>query len=273
MNNMKKFASILLLIPVCVCSAQTAVRVLNFSKGDAFEKKTVITSACRLRQGTQTLNINSSAAVTKMYTVNDASASNLTFSVATSQITDTINSMGQQMVYNSARPADTSSFIHTALNNIVNNPVLVSVNRHGTISSAARVPVQQRSDVVLAYGGIQQPQYNLGDELDLAAGFVSNAAFTKGFSWTDSLTGKSIKTVITYTIQQTDDANTSVSFDGSITESYFTTNINGVLMIDNATGVIVQKMAQTASSGYNILNGVAYTEERSTSLSEYCIKK
>ena len=270
---MKKMIGVLLLLPICLCKAQTGARVLNFNKGDAFEKKTIITSSCRLRQGGQAMNVTSSSVVTKLYTVNNVLNNGFQFNVTTSQVTDTINGMGQQFIYHADGPVDTGSVIQTAIRNIVNIPVSVVVNNRGIITSGGNVPAQQGSDIIMSYSGLQPVQYNKGDELDLAAGFVYNPLFTKGFSWTDSSTANGNKTIVTYTIQSIGDGVTGVSFEGTVIENNFTTNITGVLMVDNATGIINQKMQQTASTGYNVLNGVAYTEERRTSLSEYCIKK
>jgi hypothetical protein len=269
---MKKALSILLITPALLCKAQTGARTLNFNKGDEFEKKTFIISSCQLQQGAQVMNIVSTSAVNTLYKVNNAAGGNFSLTITTNTIVDTINAVNRQMVYHSNVAADTSSVIQTTLNNIVAHPVTINVNANGIISSANSTAMPN-SNTILAYAGIQTPQYNKGDELDLAAGFTASPLYTKGFSWTDSAEKNGVKTITTYTIVSTQDSLTTISFKGTVAESYFNTNITGALMIDNATGVIVQKAAQTASTGYNTLNGITYTEIRRTTLAEYCLKK
>jgi hypothetical protein len=49
--------------------------------------------------------------------------------------------------------------------------------------------------------------------------------------------------------------------------------INGSILIDNLTGIILKRYSQSVSTGYEMVNGVVYTATRRTAITEVSVKK
>ncbi len=67
--------------------------------------------------------------------------------------------------------------------------------------------------------------------------------------------------------------NTIVKFKSAVIGNLVNSNSTGTYIVDNKTGMLVQRLIESISSGYQILNNIVYSTTRRTSLSEDCIKK
>ena len=270
---MKPILIALFMLAACKTVAQTNNRALSFAKGDKFKKQVFVKSICVLQQGTQTVNIQTFSAVTKLYSVNNVSDNAFSFKITTQKIVDTINALGKQMAYDSEKPGDPNSIIERELNGTVGKPASVDIDKTGIISAVDNASAPYANDTVLAFSGIQPEKYNIGGELGLTARFAVNPSFVTGYKWTDSSVNNNIKKVTNYRIELISDTTTTVSFTSSIFENYFNTNINGVLVIDNNSGIVLQRITQSSTTGFEVLNGLIYTETRRNAISEVCYKQ
>jgi len=247
--------------------SSVACSQVRFKKGDEFQRQVLTKSNCVLQRGGQTLHVSSFSIVIKTYKVTDVSEKGVYFTITTDKLIDTINAMDQNLVYNSGKPVDPNSAIQAGLQKIVNTQSIVLVNNKGEILSLkAHTAV---NDTLLSFTGIQ-PEYLLpGATLQFIADFPVNPAFKKGYSWTNSTPSKTTN----YTVYDISGRTTTITHKTSILGGNLNSRINGSMLIDNFSGVILKRYSQSVSAGYEIVNGIVYTATRRTAVTEVNIKK
>jgi hypothetical protein len=175
--------------------------------------------------------------------------------------------MDQNLVYNSDKPADPNSLIQTGLQRIVNTQSVVSVNSKGEILSVKR-PVAV-NDTLLSFTGIQPESLAAGTLLPFMVNFPVNPTLKKGYSWASTTPS----TETNYTIYAINGRTTTITYKTSILGGSLNSRINGTILIDNNSGVILKRYAQSVSTGYEMVSGVVYTATRRTAITEVTIKK
>lgn len=240
---------------------------VRFKKGDEFQRQVLTKSNCVLQRGGQMLQVSSFSIVVKTYKAVDASEKGALFTIATDKLVDTINAMDQNLVYNSAKPADPNSSIQVGLQRMVNTPSSVSVNNKGEILSLKQ-PVAI-NDTLLSFTGIQPEHLSPGSTLQFMVNFPLNPTLKKGYSWTNATPS----TETSYTIYAIAGRTTTITYKTSILGGNLNSRINGSILIDNATGLILKQCSQSVSTGYEMVNGVVYTATRRTAITEVNVKK
>jgi len=239
----------------------------GFKKGDEFEREILAKSNCVLQRGSQTLNVSSFSIITKTYKVADASEKEASFIITTDKLIDTINAMDQNLVYNSGKPADPNSTIQLGLQKIANTQSIVSVNNKGEILSARRSVAI--NDTLLSFTGIQPESLSAGSTLQFMMDFPLNPTIKKGYSWAYNTP----TTQTNYTIYAINGRTTTITYKTSVLGGNLNSRINGSILIDNLTGVILKRCSQSVSAGYEMVNGIVYTATRRTAITEINIKK
>ncbi|HEY9196233.1 MAG TPA: hypothetical protein VIM77_08205, partial [Mucilaginibacter sp.] len=250
-TNPTGFKYILIAILTLVGDATFAQTI--FKTGDEFQRQVITKSNCVLQRGSQALHIGSVSNITKTYRVTDATEKGASFIIITNKLTDTINAMDQVLIYNSGKPADPNSSIQTGLQKMVNAQALVYANNKGEIVNLKH-PVPA-SDTLLSFTGIQPERFTPGSTLQFMANFPISPALKKGYSWTD--TSPTAET--SYTIYAVTARTTTITYKTNILGGNLNSRINGSILIDNNTGVILKRYAQSVSTGYEIVNGIVYT--------------
>lgn len=268
-----KVILILLLTGLSTLSkAQTGHRTFTFKKGDQFQRTAFLSSNTVLQRGDQKFNINSFSSTTKVYDVVDANGQGFNLAVTTKHIADTIDAMGKKLAYSSDKPTDDSSAIAKALNNIAGKAASVTINKNGLVTDVADPALQFTNDTLTAFAGLQQEQIVKGTTLGLLADFVVTQSLKPGYTWVDSTTVNGQKTKNTFWIDKITDKTTTVIFESAITGGYTNSNTNGVYVIDNQTGVILERMMKSIISGYQLHNRVVYAASKRTAFTESCYK-
>jgi hypothetical protein len=263
----------LLIITAALCHAQSSTQVITLNKGDEYEKQIFIRSACVLQQGKQEIEVENSSYVGKVFKVNEVTGKGLSFIVTTKKIVDTIASGGQQMIIDSDNGADAASFIQKGLLSAMEKPAMVDIDNSGIIVAVDDAVKQNNADTAFLFSGIQPGQYTAGSDLGFIARFTTVPAFTIGYAWQDSSLVNNIKTVTAYKIDAVTNTTTTISFTSIVNEEYYNTNITGVFVMDNATGIVLKRITQSATSGYAMLNGAMFTQLRRNAVIEVCYKK
>jgi len=253
-------------------NAQTEHNLSVFKKGDTFKKIIYAKSSCALKRGTQTLDINSYSEVLKGYKITDASNNNFNFDVSVQKVTDTINALGQQVHYCSDNAPDTASSIEKALKNLTGQTEKVTVDKNGFILAASKPTSQYANDTLLSFAGLQTQQFYKGGSLDLTAGFQPNPTLKKNYTWGDSSVTGTHKIVSKYTIDNVSASTTTISFSSAVFDSYINSNINGVLVVDNKSGLMLNRQMQSVSIGYELVNGLVYAITRRSAVTESSYK-
>lgn len=267
--NLKTTLLLLLLLFTFSVNAQEKRRVFAFKQGDEFQRDILTNSKAVIQRGKQTLNVNSVSALTKSYVVTSTSANGNAMSVKIKKMDNLIDALGQRLHYNSEARKDSSSLIERALNYMVNKPVEVTVDKNGVILSSNTYKSEMATDTLVAFAGIEPEIFEKGTLLNLFADVTYNPNIKKGYTWTDSVQINSQKLNTKFWVEDITPKNTIIKFSTKIVSQLINSNSNGTYIVDNETGLIIEKLVYTISTGYQISAGrVIYAVSRSTSLSE-----
>lgn len=270
---MKIALTALLVTTASLCNAQAGTHALTLNNGDEYEKQIFVRSGCVLQQGQQEIEIENSSYVGKTFKISEVTGKGLSFIITIKKIIDTITAGGQQMIVDSDKGAEAGSFIQKALLGTMDKPASVDIDNSGIILAVNQETKQADTDTAFLFSGILPNQYTEGSELGFIARFSSVPAFVAGYSWRDSSVINNTKTATSYKIDAVTDTTTTVSFTSTINEEYYNTNITGVSVIDNTTGIVLKRITQSATSGYAMLNGAVFTQLRRNAVVEICYKK
>lgn len=249
--------------------AQEGHRVFTFKPGEVYEKDILINSNAIVQRGQQNLRVNTVSDLSKRYTVQLANERGTTFNVKITRMENEIDALGQKLVFNSAEKNDTTSRIVKALHFMVDKPVDVQVNNYGIIQSYTDYKAEMATDTLVSFAGIQPEAFEKGTMLNILADFSYNADLKKNFSWTDSVEIDRQRLITRFWVEDINENVTIIKFSSKISTKLLNSNQNGTYVIDNATGLILEKILYTISTGYQIsAGGVIYAVSRSTSVSE-----
>jgi hypothetical protein len=273
LNNYKKILfCVLFIISNYGAGAQALHRVFTFQTGDEYKKQIRLNSTCVIQRGKQKLDVNSSTEVSKLYKVTSVSDTAYEFTVSIQKLDNRINSLGKELHYNSENAMDTTSQIHKVLKYMMRTPSLVSVNKNGIILSAIDPNAALASDTLFAFAGLPDESYHKGTQFGITADFSKSKSLKKGYKWTASSRANNQQMTTDFVIDDMTDAITVIKFKSSIKGQYLNSNTNGAYILDNKSGIIIQKLVESISTGYQLKNKIVYATTRKISLSEDCVK-
>lgn len=253
-------------------AANAQHRFLGLRTGDEFKRRIFSSSTCVLQRGDQVLNFTSHADIQKTYIVTGTDSTGFSVNVNTDRIIDTLNAMGGQIVYNTDMPADTTSSIEQSLKYITGKEasVNVSINHNGYITAASRTLPAYGNNTTLAFTGLQPEEYVKGADWGLTADIPYSAAYKQGLTWADSVKSNNFKRVSTFKIDNAGGNTLTISFSTTINETNFNSSINGVLVMDINSGLVLNRQMQAVSIGYEVVNGTVYSATRRSAVAESC---
>ncbi|KQB99995.1 DUF6263 family protein [Pedobacter sp. Hv1] len=267
--NLKNTLLLLLLLVTFTVNAQDKRRVFALKQGDEFQREILTNSKAVIQRGKQTLSVNSVSSLTKSYVVTSTSANGNVMNVKIKKMDNLIDALGQRLQYNSESRKDSSSIIERALNHMVNKPVEVTVDKNGVILYSNSYKSEMATDTLVAFAGIEPEIFERGTLLNLFADVTYNPSIKKGFTWTDSVQINGQKLNTKFWVEDITPKNTIIKFSTKIVSQLINSNSNGTYIVDNESGLIIEKLVYTISTGYQISAGrVIYAVSRSTSLSE-----
>lgn len=267
--NLKTTLLLLFLLINLTTYAQQTGRVFNFKQGDEFQKEILTSSKAVIQRGKQILNVNAVSSLTKSYTVASNTPSGVLLNVKIKKMDNVIDALGKQMHYNSEQKKDSTSIIERALDYMVNKPVDVTVDKYGVILSSNLYKSEFATDTLVAFAGIEPEVFEKGTLLGLFADVTYKPSIKKGLTWADSVQINNQKLNTKFWVEDINEKNTVIKFSTKIVGSLINSNSNGTYIVDNESGLIVEKLVYTISTGYQISAGrVIYAVSRSTSLSE-----
>lgn len=275
MDNKERFklkAVMLLLLFVLINFtgwAQEGHRVFAFKPGEEYQTETLTNSKAIVQRGKQSLSVNTVSTVTKAFTTTLANDRGFTFNVKIKKMQNEIDAMGKKLFHSSEVKSDSSSIILKALDFMLNKPIDVQVNKYGIIQSFTDYKAEMATDTLVAFAGIQPEAFEKGTLLSIIADFTYNPGIKKNFSWGDSVEIDKQKLVTKFWVEDISEKTSIIKFTSNIKTALLNSNQNGTYVIDNATGIIQEKILYTISTGYQIsAGGVTYAVSRSTSVSQ-----
>ena len=265
--NIKYYLTyVLALFAINLSIAQTIHREFKLKKGEEYQRQVLIRSNSLLQRGSQKLNLSTYSDVTKVYKVNSDNNGRETVSITINRILDSINALGQKVVFNSEKRPDPNSYIQMSLLQMIGRPALVSVDEDGKILSIQKqLP---SDDTLLAFTGIQGENLIRGNSLDFTIDLPLGPTLKKGYAWTDSTT----TTVSKFTVYAVNSRTTTITYSTTELSGNLNSRINGVVLLDNGTGLVLKRSTQSVSTGYELVKGVIYTATRRTAATEICYK-
>ncbi|MBC7615552.1 MAG: hypothetical protein H7202_05740 [Pedobacter sp.] len=265
-----KTAFLLLFILMNFAStAQEGHRVFKFDQGSEYQTEILTNSKAVVQRGKQTLNVNTVSSVTKSFTTTQANDRGFTFNIKIKRMDNEIDAMGKKLSHSSETKSDTTSVILKALDFMLNKPIDVQVNKYGVIQSFTDYKAEMATDTLVAFAGLQPEAFEKGTLLSIVADFTYNPSVKKNFSWGDSVEIDKQRLVTKFWVEDINQKTTIIKFSTSNTTKLLNSNQNGTYVIDNATGIIQEKILYTISTGYQIsAGGVIYAVSRSTSVSQ-----
>lgn len=218
------------------------------------------------------MNIKSTSTVNKNYKIKEVNDEGYTFKVTIPKMDVKIKALGNELHYNSDTAIDSTSKIEKALDFMVGKTNTVLVNRRGIILSESDYSSYLANDTLLSFAGIQGESFIKGTQFALIPNFV-NKPLGVGYKWSDTSTVNNQKLKTNFWIDARTDKNIIVKFTSTAKGRTINSNTNGTYVLDNTSGVLVQRLIQSISTGYIILGQEVYAITRRINLSETCVEK
>lgn len=267
--QLKAVLSVLLILINFGAIAQEGHRVFVFKQGEEYQTEILTNSKAIVQRGKQSLNVNTVSTATKTFTNTLANDRGYTFNVKYKSMRNEIDAMGNKLVHSSDVKSDSTSVILKALDFMLNKPVDVQINKYGIIQSFTDYKAEMATDTLVAFAGLQPEAFEKGTLLSFVADFTYNPGIKKNFSWGDSVEIDKHRLVTKFWVEDINEKTSIIKFTSAISTKLLNSNQNGTYVIENATGIIQEKILYTISTGYQIsAGGVVYAVSRSTSVSE-----
>jgi len=248
---------------------QTYTRVFDFKKGDEFQSEIIITSNAMIKRGKQVLNVSSTNNLTKSYKIQQADDQGYRFSVAIDKMKAAIDANKVRTSFDTGNTTDTTSNILKGLFFVVNKPIAVTISKNGAIQNADEYKLEMASDTLISFAGLQPEIFTKSQLINFLADFTYRKDIKKGYTWTDSTVVAGEKAKTRFLVDHIDENITILNFFKTSTNSLLNTNSNGTYVIDNRTGLIVEKYVYVIAVGYQISAGnMMYAVSRTVSIVE-----
>jgi hypothetical protein len=258
----------LLALPTIV-TAQTYNRVFEYKKGDVFQSEVITTSNSMIKRGKQILNVSSTNNIVKSHTIKEADNQGYKLAVKIDKMNASIDANKVRTSFNSEKTNDTTSNILKGLYFVVNKPIEITINKNGVIQNFEEYKLEMASDTLVSFAGIQPEIFKKSSLINFFADFTYYKNLKKGYSWSDSLTVGDEKTNTRFLIDYVDEKVTILNFFKTSTTSMLNTNSNGTYVIDNTTGLILEKYVYVIAVGFQLSAGkTMYAVSRTTSIVE-----
>lgn len=258
----------LFLVAGYACSAQSGKRVFTFTKGDEFEKQSILKSTTNIQRGNQKLVVSSSSNIIKLFKVTEAVDTAAKFDVTIKKMDNIISTLGQILHFDSEKGVDTTSKIQKSLNSMLNKPVSVRINKNGKILDSDESALQSINDSLIVFAGIQAEPFTKGTQFNLTPNFTVNERIKPGFTWMDTVKTEHQNMLTRFWIDDVTYDHTIVKFQSKLTGTYMNSNTTGTYVLDNYSGMVIQRLVQSISNGFQVMNSLVYVTSRSISLSE-----
>jgi hypothetical protein len=245
--------------------AQTVHHGFRLKKGDEYQRQILVRSNSLLQRGGQRLNLHTYSDVTKLYNINETNDRE-TVNITINKIVDTIDALGQKVVFDSDKRPDPDSYIQTSLLQLLGKTAQVSIDEYGKILSVQkRLPAD---DTLLSFTGIQNENLAKGNLLEFTTDLPPGPILKKGYNWKDS----TANTVTKFMVYAVSSRTTTITYSTTDYSGNLNSRINGVLLVENESGLVLKRSTQSVTTGYELVKGVIYTATRRTATTEICYK-
>jgi hypothetical protein len=212
------------------------------------------------------------SSITKLYNVTDANDNGYNLAITTKHIADTIDAFNQKLAYSSDRAANASSSLETLLSKMVGEVHTVSLDKTGKITQVGDAAKASANAQVAGMTGLYNKSLTNGTTLNFGTTFSLPVGAKKGTKWNETTTKGQSTEKTSYLVESTTAATSKVSFKTEQSMPGSNTNLNGILILDNATGVVLQRIVKLNTLSNESTEGKTYSVSRKNTISEVITK-
>ena len=256
----------LLFIPLClatiIAGAQTLNRKVVLTKGEQLERVAAMKMNFGMEMMGQTVDMKMENTTTSLVEVKNASAQSFDLSSTVKRVVMNMNSMGQDMNYDSDKKDQEANEMTKKLGEMVGKTANVTIDSKGyiTASDDTSKTAEKAEGFMGMAGNLANTANKVGASYDMVANFP-NKGVKAGDSWADSTVSPQGKMATSYTVLDVKGGEATIGMDGTVTQSGETENngmtINlsitgkskGQYIMDVATGVIKKRMVILDATG------------------------
>lgn len=259
---MKKIVLAVLMFSVITVGAQTVTRKVGLAKGQQLEQQSHLQVNMTQEAMGQTVEFKMEGDVTNLVEVKGAASNGFDVSNTIKKVLMNMNTMGQDMKFDSDKKEDLDGQLGQALKGKINVPREFTVTKEGIVTNV-KTKVDSADESGGMMGGMMSGAMEAEKE---GAAFQSIANIPSkgvkvGESWSDSVADQHSKTFTTYTLKEVNGGNGLVTLSSNMAISRemeqqgmtfqmeMTGTTIGEYTFDVATGIIKSRKSTTKSSG------------------------
>lgn len=270
LNVTFKTALVLLAAFFCHHTADAQQGVPALKTGDSFLKISTVNSVSVLQRGDVSINVNSASSVSKTYKIDEVNDNGYSVTMTTKSIKDSIYSGDNRFHFDSDKPVPTTDQLANALQFAVGKPTTFNVYQNGIIGEVDANAAVLANDTLFNFTGIEQDALVVGERFSLIADLTSYDKLKVGDNWADTSAAEGDKTITKFWVVARTPTATTLGYTSSTRGDKLNTNSNGTYVVNNATGLITQRIVQTVTVGYQIYKRAIYSSTRRTNITENC---
>lgn len=234
---------------------------LLFKPGQKFKTENKVKSTSSMEMMGQQMDIKADVAVVRQLEIKEKKANAYTVISTITKMASTLDMMGQNMSYDSEKPADSAGEMGKVLSERINKPSTLEMNDEGKITS-----VKKQDSAGADMGGMSSIMKSFGaggDETALTDDMflLTPKNLKPGYAWNDSIIADGQKTFRNYIVKSMDGKKAVVTISGKMNTDkkmenqgmemnlVMESNLSGEMTIDTTTGVIHQRTLTVEGSG------------------------
>ena len=246
---------------------QTTQRGLKFVQGQGLEVTMNLKSTIAQEAMGQSIDFNIDGIATHLFKVTNTTSDNTTLHHTMKRISFTFDGMGQKRPFDSDKPKDMDGQFGKPIKELLDKTYDMVIDSTGKVMMVLPEKIESPGSdprIMLIMnmlkdlvGTVQPPQKNEASFFKV----LPDTAVSVGGSWKESVNNESGKSITNYKVNSITDSTIVVDFTGSSTTTSkaemmgmeTTTTMNnkstGKIILDKATGIILQKTSTTDSNG------------------------
>jgi hypothetical protein len=226
----------------CFCvQGQTAW--VKLKEGFSFTVNRTENSNAFIRYNESVLDLNYRLTTSRQYDVIEKKDDIIRFNLATQDFTDTVSTEGKTQIYSGENRNAAASSVQNEIDALFSNPRQISIDMNGKVVMGEKV-----SDSLSYLLGVYSGAQTEGNTFTLLPGFTIDSAMQVGTTWNvsgDEIAGRQEKTQ--YKLTAKTEKFYTVEFSRSMESDNLNLTENGVLLVDGATGFLVESNTKTIS--------------------------
>jgi hypothetical protein len=143
----------------------------------------------------------------------------------------------------------------------------VYTDKYGVIISFNQDTSAFSKDLLNEFAGLKPFYYTIGTVIDFFSSF-SIPAFAKGTVWKDYTNIAGEKAVADCNLYHLDDTSAGIKYSETITGKFANTNTNGAEIIARSTGIVKERVLQSRTSAYKLINNALIIVNKSIAIKE-----